>query len=81
MLGYPSDAASKRESIRLTKVVTWVLWRPVALLLQVGGVVKRVFVTPKSVAEQRVLEKDRQAGIRRKLRGLPAHHDAGKPTA
>jgi len=29
----------------------------------------------------RTAEKDRQAGIRRELRGLPAEHDGGMPVA
>jgi hypothetical protein len=81
MLGHPSEAASKRESIRLTEVVKRLAWLPVSLLLRGVSAVKRLFVAPKSEAEQRVKEKERQAGIRRELRGLPAHHDEGKPAA
>jgi hypothetical protein len=66
----------------LARWLKWPVWAPV--LLAAGGIrgVRRLFA-PRSVAERRVDEKARQAGIRRELRGLPAEHaaDAGPPRA
>jgi hypothetical protein len=75
------DQAAKRESIRLTKRLTWVLWLPIACVLLCAGWLTRLFRTPKSAAELRAADKGRQSGIRRKLRGLPAVHSEGKPAA
>ena len=73
------DQAAKRESIRLTKRLKWVLWLPIACVILCAGWLTRMFRTPKSAAELRAADKGRQSGIRRKLRGLPAVHSGGKP--
>ena len=76
------DQAALRESIRLTKRLKRVLWLPAALVLLCSGGLMRLLRKPKSAAEVRSADKDRQSGIRRKLRGLPAVHQEGaKPVA
>jgi len=73
------DQAAKRESIRLTKLLKWILWLPVPRAILCWGWLKALFCTPGVMAEQRAAEKERQSGIRREMRGLPAAHDGGKP--
>jgi hypothetical protein len=73
------DQAAKRESIRLTKRLKWVLWLPIACVILCAGWLTRMFRTPKSAAVLRGADKERQSVIRRKLRGLPAVHSRGKP--
>ena len=78
------DKKAKKESARLDRKLMWFLWLPVPLLLVALGWVKRRFVTAESPTELRVKEKDRQAGIRREMRGLSTVHDASRtrpPTA
>src|SRR5947209_3905227 len=54
------DQAAKRESIRLTKRLKWVLWLPIACVILCAGWLTRMFRTPKSTAELRAADKGRQ---------------------
>ena len=65
----------------MTKRLKWILWLPIPRAILCWGWLKGLFCTPKLAAKLRAEEKDRQAGIRRELRGLPAAHDGGKPAA
>ena len=79
MLSHPKDDAAKAESVRIKKLLKWCVLLPIPCMLLSCGWIKRLFVRPKSEADKRTAEKDRQAGIRRELRGLPAKHDGGMP--
>ena len=80
MTNETKDQAAKRESIRLTKRLTWLLWLPIACGILCVGWLTRLFRTPspRRNCGRRI---SALIGIRRKLRGLPAVHSEGKPAA
>ena len=73
------DQAARRASVRITERIKWFFRLPVPGAILCWGWLKRFFCTPESAGKQRAAEKERQSGIRRELRGLPADHDGGKP--
>jgi hypothetical protein len=81
MRSHPKADKEKKESVRLTKLFKRIASLPIACLILPCGWLKRVFVGRQSPADQRIAEKQRQAGIRRELRGLPPKPDAQKPAA
>jgi hypothetical protein len=76
---HPKDDAAKAESLRLTKLFKWLMRLPLPCLLFSCAWIKHLFVRHQSPADERMAEKAHQSGIRRRLRGLPAVHDAAKP--
>jgi hypothetical protein len=71
----PKYEKAKQKSARMTKRAKWMLWLPIPVAILCTGWLKRLFCKPATRAD----EKDRQSGIRRELRGLPAEHDQGRP--
>ena len=81
MMYEPKRDAARSKSRRITKRVLWLLSLPVGSGILCWGLLRRLFCSAESAKMHRAHEKDRQAGIRRELRGLPASHDGGKPIA
>ena len=79
MVPHRNDAAAKIKNTRIPKLLKWCVLLPIPCVLLSYGWIKRLFVRPRTEAEQRTAEKQRQAGIRRELRGLPAKHDGEIP--
>jgi hypothetical protein len=79
MRSHPKADKEQKESVRLTKLFKRIAALPIACVLLPYGWLKRLF-SRQSPAEQRADEKQRQAGIRRELRGLPAKTEVHKPT-
>jgi hypothetical protein len=73
----PKDDAARANSIRLNKLMTYLVRIPLACVLLPCGWLKRLMVR-RTPAQLRTADKGHQSEVRRQLRGLTPVHDAGK---